>query len=191
MAYIGSTPPSRFVSNRAVTQFSGDGSEDEFTLEQVVAQDEDILVSVDGVIQEPTVAYEVSSGTTLTFDSAPSANAGNNIFVYYLASQVGTIGHPSTQGLTATTGAFSSNATVGGTLGVTGVATGTIVKVSHPERGEYISVGNPIKLSDSSVEVTRSPLLGEHTKEILTEVLGYSGDELTDIISSGAVGDVK
>jgi len=46
-------------------------------------------------------------------------------------------------------------------------------------------------LSDSSVEVTRSPLLGEHTKEILTEVLGYSGDELTDIISSGAVGDVK
>ncbi len=70
-------------------------------------------------------------------------------------------------------------------------ATGTLVKVSHPERGEYISVGNPIKLSDSSVEVTRSPLLGEHTKEILTEVLGYSGDELTDIISSGAVGDVK
>ena len=70
-------------------------------------------------------------------------------------------------------------------------ATGTLVKVSHPTRGEYISVGNPIKLSDSSVEVTRSPLLGEHTKEILTEVLGYSGDELTDIISSGAVGDVK
>ena len=123
MAYIGSTPPSRFVSNRAVTQFSGDGSEDEFTLEQVVAQDEDILVSVDGVIQEPTVAYEVSSGTTLTFDSAPSANAGNNIFVYYLASQVGTIGHPSTQGLTATTGAFSSNATVGGTIAVTGTST--------------------------------------------------------------------
>ena len=70
-------------------------------------------------------------------------------------------------------------------------ATGTLVKVSHPKRGEYISVGNPIKLSDSAVEVTRSPLLGEHTKEILTEMLGYSGDELTDIISSGAVGDVK
>jgi len=128
MAYIGSTPPSRFVSNRAVTQFSGNGSTVAFTLEQAVVQDEDILVSVDGVIQEPSVAYAVSSGTTLTFDDPPSSNAGNNIFVYYLASQVGTVGHPSTQGLTATTGAFSSNATVAGTLGVTGVATGTIVK---------------------------------------------------------------
>ena len=149
MAYIGSTPPSRFVSNRAVTQFSGDGSEDEFTLEQVVAQDEDILVSVDGVIQEPSVAYAVSSGTTLTFDDPPSSNAGNNIFVYYLASQVGTVGHPSTRGLSATTGVFSSNATVAGTLGVTGavtlgtklattnLATGAVVQVKNFQTGDY------------------------------------------------------
>ena len=131
MAYIGSTPPSRFVSNRAVTQFSGNGSNKVFTLEQVVTQDEDILVSVDGVIQEPSVSYVVSSGTTLTFQgtAAPSANSGNNIFVYYLASQVGTVGHPSTQGLAATSGTFSTtlsstgNATVGGTLGVTGTST--------------------------------------------------------------------
>jgi len=128
MAYIGNTAASRFVSNRAASVFSGDGSAVAFTLEQSVAQDEDILVSVDGVIQEPSVAYAVSSGTILTFTAAPSTNSGNNIFVYYLASQVGTVGHPSTQGLTATTGAFSSNATVAGTLGVTGVATGTIVK---------------------------------------------------------------
>jgi formyl-CoA transferase len=70
-------------------------------------------------------------------------------------------------------------------------ASGTLVKVPHPERGEYLSVGCPIKLSDSSVEVERSPLLGEHTKEILEEVLGYSGEELGRIIGSGAVGDVK
>jgi formyl-CoA transferase len=70
-------------------------------------------------------------------------------------------------------------------------ASGTLVKVPHPERGEYLSVGCPIKLSDSSVEVERSPLLGEHTKEILEEVLGYSGEELVRIIGSGAVGDVK
>ena len=70
-------------------------------------------------------------------------------------------------------------------------ATGTLVKVDHPERGEYISVGNPIKLSDSPVDVVRSPLLGEHTLEILTDVLGYSGDQLGEIISSGAVGEVK
>jgi len=70
-------------------------------------------------------------------------------------------------------------------------ATGTMVKVDHPERGEYLSVGCPIKLSDSDVEVERSPLLGEHTQEVLTDVLGYSGDELKRVVDSGAVGDVK
>jgi len=52
-------------------------------------------------------------------------------------------------------------------------ATGTIVEVDHPERGKYLTVGNPIKLSDSPTEVTRSPLLGEHTDEVLSQ-LGYS-----------------
>ncbi len=70
-------------------------------------------------------------------------------------------------------------------------ATGTMVRVDHPERGEYLSVGCPIKLSDSDVTVERSPLLGEHTKEILSDVLGYSGDDLERVISSGAVGEVR
>lgn len=70
-------------------------------------------------------------------------------------------------------------------------ATGTMVKVPHPERGEYLSVGCPIKLSDSAVEVERSPLLGEHTREILEQVLGYEGDALEEVINSGAVGEVK
>ena len=43
-------------------------------------------------------------------------------------------------------------------------ATGTIVEVDHPKRGKYLTVGNPIKLSDSPTEVKRSPLLGEHTE---------------------------
>jgi formyl-CoA transferase len=70
-------------------------------------------------------------------------------------------------------------------------ATGTMVRVDHPERGEYLSVGNPIKLSDSPSEVKRSPLLGEHTTEILSEVLGYTGENLARVIASGAVGEVK
>ena len=65
--------------------------------------------------------------------------------------------------------------------------TGTIVEVDHPERGPYLTVGCPIKLSDTEVQVRRSPLLGEHTDEILSEVLGYSADEIIDIKSSGAV----
>ena len=70
-------------------------------------------------------------------------------------------------------------------------ATGTLVRVPHPKRGEYVSVGCPIKLSDCEVEVTRSPLLGEHTREILSSVLGYSGKELDDVVASGAVGEAR
>jgi formyl-CoA transferase len=70
-------------------------------------------------------------------------------------------------------------------------ATGTLVKVDHPERGEYISVGCPIKLSASPVEVERSPLLGEHTEEILRDVLKYSDEEIQTISESGAIGEVR
>jgi formyl-CoA transferase len=69
--------------------------------------------------------------------------------------------------------------------------TGTLVKVDHPERGEYISVGCPVKLSASPVDVTRSPLLGEHTLEILKDVLHYDDSEINNIVSSGAVGEVN
>ncbi len=51
-------------------------------------------------------------------------------------------------------------------------ASGTIVEVDHPVRGKYLTVGNPIKMSDSPTHVTRSPLLGEHTEEVLAQ-LGY------------------
>jgi len=65
-------------------------------------------------------------------------------------------------------------------------ATGTVVEVDHPKRGKYLSVGNPIKLSDSPAEVKRSPLLGEHTEEVLRDVLGYSAEEIAAIKASGA-----
>jgi formyl-CoA transferase len=55
--------------------------------------------------------------------------------------------------------------------------TGTVVEVDHPQRGKYLTVGNPIKLSDSPTEVKRSPLLGEHTDEILAE-LGYAAADV-------------
>jgi formyl-CoA transferase len=65
--------------------------------------------------------------------------------------------------------------------------TGTVVEVDHPVRGKYLSVGNPIKLSDSISEVTRSPLLGEHTDEILKDVLKFSAKEIAEIKGSGAL----
>jgi formyl-CoA transferase len=66
--------------------------------------------------------------------------------------------------------------------------TGTIVEVDHPTRGKYLTVGNPVKLSDSPSEVSRSPLLGEHTSEILQAVLGYSAEEISELREAGAVG---
>ena len=65
-------------------------------------------------------------------------------------------------------------------------ATGTIVEVDHPARGKYLTVGNPIKLSDSPTEVERSPLLGEHTDEVLHE-LGYSAADISTLRDSKVV----
>ena len=66
-------------------------------------------------------------------------------------------------------------------------ATGTIVEVDHPTRGKYLTVGNPVKLSDSPSDVKRSPLLGEHTDEILREIVGMSEQEIQDARVEGTV----
>jgi len=66
-------------------------------------------------------------------------------------------------------------------------ATGTIVEVDHPERGKYLTVGNPIKLSDSPADVERAPLLGEHTEEILKEVVGLDDQEIAAAREQGAI----
>ena len=65
--------------------------------------------------------------------------------------------------------------------------TGTIVEVDHPERGPYLSVGCPVKLSNTDVAVERSPLLGEHSEEVLAEVLGYNADEIAALKEEGVV----
>lgn len=67
--------------------------------------------------------------------------------------------------------------------------TQTVVEVDHPERGEYLTVGNPVKLSDNDVKVGRSPLLGEHTTEILSKVLKFDPQRIAQIKGSGALGD--
>ncbi|MBU6397378.1 MAG: formyl-CoA transferase [Rhodospirillales bacterium] len=69
--------------------------------------------------------------------------------------------------------------------------TGTLVEVDHPGRGSYLTVGNPIKLSDSPTDVVRSPLLGEHNEDILKNVLGFSEREIMAAFASGALGEVS
>ena len=139
MPYIGSDPSNRFVAPKAASVFSGDGSTTAFTLDHAVGSDEDILVSVDGVIQEPSVAYAVSNGTTLTFTAAPSSNSGNNIFVYYLFRTVGTVSHPSNNALTATNGTLTGNLNVTGTttlstkLATSNLGAGAVLQIVHTQ----------------------------------------------------------
>ena len=47
---------------------------------------------------------------------------------------------------------------------------GSIVEVDHKERGKYLTIGSPIKFSDMKVEVKPSPILGEHTDQVLSEL---------------------
>jgi crotonobetainyl-CoA:carnitine CoA-transferase CaiB-like acyl-CoA transferase len=65
--------------------------------------------------------------------------------------------------------------------------TGTVVEVDHPKRGKFLTVGNPIKLSDSPTEVHRSPLLGEHTHDILKTIVGLSEREIEEAHKEGAI----
>ena len=191
MAYIGTPAVDRFTASKAASVYSGNGSTVAFTLEHAVGSDEDILVSVDGVIQEPSVAYAVSVGTTLTFTAAPSSNSGNNIFVYYLFRTLGTVAHPATSALSATTGAFSSNATVGGTLGVTGVPTFTGRSVHSggitiANAGQIGSVGDPdaIAISSSGVVTFSQTPVGAGISSA-TSTLPSEGGAATTIVGQG------
>jgi formyl-CoA transferase len=62
-----------------------------------------------------------------------------------------------------------------------------IVDVEHPARGTFTTVGCPLKLSASPVEIMSSPLLGEHTEEILTETLGYKAEDVQRMREAGAI----
>src|SRR5210317_2404457 len=89
MPFIGKSPVTTFEATTAVDRFNGDGSGTTFTLNRAVSSVQDVLVSVDGVVQD-TSAYTIPDGTTLTFTEAPSSGTAN-IFVNYLAPQAGTI----------------------------------------------------------------------------------------------------
>ena len=62
-----------------------------------------------------------------------------------------------------------------------------IVEVPHPQRGSFKTVGSPLKLSDSAVDITSSPLLGEHTAEVLGQVMGYDTDGVEKLRHDGVI----
>ena len=168
MAYIGNSPANRFVAPKAASVFSGDGSTTAFTLDHAVGSDEDILVSVDGVIQEPSVAYAVSNGTTLTFTGAPSSNSGNNIFVYYLFRTVGTVSHPSNNALSATSGTFTGNVVIpdAGNIGsasdtdAIAISSGGVVTFSQTPVGAFISEADMFRFTSNLINTGENTMSG-------------------------------
>ena len=62
-----------------------------------------------------------------------------------------------------------------------------IVDVDYPTRGTYQTVGCPIKLSDSPAEITRPPLLGEHTDALLAALCDVDADTLARLHKTGVV----
>ena len=112
MSYIGNTLPANFQSLPAVQRFNGNASTTAFTLAAAIANDQSILVSVDGVVQDSN-AYSVS-GTTLTFTAAPSSGTGN-IFVNTISPVGSTLVPPDGIAINATTGTFSDDVLIGTT----------------------------------------------------------------------------
>ena len=140
MALIGNQVQSGFHAIPSVQRFNGDGSDTTFTLSQTVSNVQDVLVSVDGVVQD-SAAYSIPDGTTLTFTAAPSSGTGN-IFVNYLGMADNSITPPEANkgnfkhgGMfrinsqtidTSTTIEATENATVTGPVGITSGVTVTV-----------------------------------------------------------------
>ena len=125
MAYIGNNVPANFQAPPAVVRFSGDNSDTTFDLGRTIGSVQEILVSVDGVVQD-SAAYTVPDGSTLTFSAAPSSGT-NNIFVYFLELAAGTI---------TPTSEFKGNVTNGGMFRTNAQALDTNITILATENAQ-------------------------------------------------------
>ena len=62
-----------------------------------------------------------------------------------------------------------------------------IVDIDYPTRGTYQTVGCPIKLSDSPAEITRPPLLGEHSVDLLADLCGVDETQAKQLREKGVI----
>jgi hypothetical protein len=113
MAYLG-PKPSQTLATSTSQYFNGTGSQTVFTLNRAVNVSEDLEVFVNNIQQEPGVGKSyTASGTTLTFDAAPSSGTANVYVVYRGLAEVTTrLEHDANSALAATTGMFSGNLTL-------------------------------------------------------------------------------
>ena len=135
MPFIGNPVVSQFQARPATQEFNGNGSTTTFTLNQTVTQ-EDIIVSVDGVVQESVDAFTVPDGTTLTFTAAPSSGTGN-IFVIYMGVAASSVSPPASFSMTTLKVDEINSATTNGNLTLDPNGTGDVVVSS----GHKVGIG--------------------------------------------------
>lgn len=114
MPYLGNAPSATFQSVAYQDLTGGTGTS--FTLSHAVASAMEIEVFVNNVRQEPTVAYTVA-GTALTMTGTIAAT--DDFYVVFQGKAVGSVSHPTTSPLVATTGAFTGNVTSSGSVTAT------------------------------------------------------------------------
>lgn len=142
MGHIGNTVQTAFTTFDKQT-ITGTGGTT-YTLTHSVANEREIEVFVNNVRQEPSVAYNVS-GNTLTMTGNVAST--DDFYVVFQGKAVQTASHPSTSPLQATTGTFSSNVDVGGSLLVDtikdGAGTNTAMTIDSSGR---VSMPNTVEI---------------------------------------------
>lgn len=141
MSYLGNTPAARFTSMDKQT-ITGDGTVGPYTLDHAVGSEQEIEVFVNNVRQEPSVAYNVS-GTDLTMTGTVAST--DDFYVVFQGKAQQTATHPSGSALQATTGTFSSNVDVGGSLLVDTIkeGTGTNTALTIDSSGRILTPARP------------------------------------------------
>jgi formyl-CoA transferase/CoA:oxalate CoA-transferase len=71
-------------------------------------------------------------------------------------------------------------------------ARGALVEMDHPRAGKVRMVGAPVRLSETPGSVrTPAPTLGEHTDEVLRDLVGLSSEEVGALRAAGAIGPTR
>lgn len=156
MSYIGGKP-SKELASPTSQYFNGTGSATVFTLDRPVNVSEDLEVFVNNIQQEPGVGKSyTATGTTLTFDAAPSSGTGNVYVVYRGLAEVTTrLEHDPNSALAATTGTFSGDLTVDtNTLYVDSTNNRVGIGTTFPDRSLHIAGSEPSVVLENTAQGT-------------------------------------
>ncbi len=65
----------------------------------------------------------------------------------------------------------------------------SLIDIEDPDVGTYQFARGPVMLSESpEIETNPAPDLGQHTHEILSSILGYSDEQINELINSNTIG---